>query len=59
MKEMLMSKTGKKQANKEIAALAALKDADIDTSDIPEVKDWSGAIEGRFYRPKRQCIFHL
>lgn len=59
MKEMLMSKTGKKRANKEIAALAALKDADIDTSDIPEVKDWSGAIEGRFYRPKRQSILHL
>jgi hypothetical protein len=59
MKEMLMSKTEKKRANKEIAALAALKDADIDTSDIPEVKDWSGAIEGRFYRPKRQSIFRL
>jgi DNA-directed RNA polymerase specialized sigma subunit len=56
---MLMSKTGKKRANKEIAALAALKDADIDTSDIPEVKDWSAAIEGRFYRPKRQSILHL
>jgi hypothetical protein len=54
-----MSKTGKKRANKEIAALAALKDADIDTSDIPEVNDWTGAIEGRFYRPKRQSILHL
>jgi hypothetical protein len=59
MKEMLMSKTAKKRANKEIAALAALKDADIDTSDIPEVKDWSGAIEGRFYRPKWRSILHL
>jgi len=35
---------------KEIKALAALKDVDIDTSAIPEVKDWSDALQGRFCR---------
>lgn len=35
----------------EIAALAALPDEEIDTGDIPEVLDWSGAVRGAFYRP--------
>ena len=41
----------------ELAALAALPDDQIDTSDIPEVleTEWNGAIRGAFYRPiKRQ-----
>lgn len=29
--------------------LAALPDEDIDTSDIPEVRDWTGAKRGLFY----------
>ena len=29
-----------------------LQDDDIDTSDIPEVTDWSKAEVGKFYRPK-------
>ena len=35
----------------ELAAVQAMADANIDTSDIPEVTDWSGAVRGRFYRP--------
>jgi len=35
----------------QLKELAALKDADIDTSDAPEVSDWRGAERGRFYRP--------
>jgi poly(A) polymerase len=32
----------------EVTKLIALKDEDIDTSDIPEQKDWSKAIVGKF-----------
>lgn len=32
----------------DIEALAALPDEGIDTSDIPEVLDWSGARRGMF-----------
>ena len=31
-------------------------DKDIDTSDIPEIEDFSGAVRGRFYRPVKQQI---
>lgn len=41
---------------KELAALARLPDADIDTRAIPEVKDWSGAKRGVFYRPVKQQL---
>jgi uncharacterized protein (DUF4415 family) len=44
----------------EIDALAALSDDEIDTSDIPEVRDWSGAERGKFYRPiKRQLTLRI
>lgn len=44
----------------ELTALAQLPDASIDTSDIPEVHDWSGAERGLFYRPvKRQLTLRL
>ena len=39
----------------ELDALDALPDDQIDTSDIPETLDWSGARRGVFYRGgKRQ-----
>ena len=39
----------------ELDALEALPDDEIDTSDIPEALDWSGAKRGLFYRGmKRQ-----
>jgi uncharacterized protein (DUF4415 family) len=39
----------------ELAALAALPDAEIDTSDIPVLPDtaWRNAIRGRFYKPTK------
>ena len=40
----------------ELKALASLSDADIDTSDIPEVTDWRGAVRGKFYRPVKEPI---
>lgn len=36
--------------------LAAKADADIDTLDIPEVLDWSGAVRGGLYRPRKEAI---
>jgi len=43
---------------KELAALAALPDDQIDTSDIPELPldAWKDALRGRFYRPVKQPI---
>lgn len=41
---------------KEIEHLAALPDEAIDTSDIPEITDWTGAERGRFYRPAKQQV---
>jgi hypothetical protein len=35
----------------ELKSLAALRDNAIDTSDAPEVLNWSGARHGLFYRP--------
>jgi hypothetical protein len=33
-----------------MADLSAMPEAEIDTTDIPEVKDWSGFVRGKFYR---------
>ncbi len=50
--------TGDKKA--EIEALAALPEEAIDTSDLPEILDWSGARRGLLYRPvKRQITLRL
>src|ERR1700745_1447453 len=40
----------------ELKALAALRDEAIDTSDAPELIDWSGARRGLFYRPVKQQL---
>lgn len=40
----------------EIDALAALPEDQIKTDDMPEVRDWSGAKRGVFYRPIKQQI---
>ena len=40
----------------ELEALAAQPDSEIDTSDIPPVTDWSGAIRGAFYRPIKKPL---
>ena len=38
----------------ELSVLEALPDDQIDTSDIPEVRDWSDAKRGLFLRPTNQ-----
>src|SRR2546423_15130996 len=50
-----MKKLNKKQ-KRQIAAIAAKKDADIDLTDIPEVLDWSKAELGKFYRPPKKPV---
>ena len=40
----------------ELAALENMPDEAIDTQDIPETTDWSGAKRGVFYRPVKQQI---
>jgi uncharacterized protein (DUF4415 family) len=40
----------------ELKRVAAMRDEDIDTSDIPEVLDWTGAIRGALYRPIKRAV---
>lgn len=40
----------------ELDALAAMPDDKIDTSDAAEVRDWSDAKRGVFYRPIKQQL---
>ena len=40
----------------ELKSLAALPDDAIDTSEAPELLDWSGAKRGLFYRPVKQQL---
>ena len=42
------------EQQREIAALGAMTDDEIDMSDLPEVRDLSQAKRGVFYRPHRQ-----
>jgi uncharacterized protein (DUF4415 family) len=45
-----------KKRIREIASLVALADDQIDTSDIRELRDWSGAVVGKFYRPIKEPV---
>jgi uncharacterized protein (DUF4415 family) len=40
----------------ELKSLATLSDDAIDTSDAPELLDWSDAERGLFYRPVKQQL---
>jgi uncharacterized protein (DUF4415 family) len=45
------------QAQKrDIAAIVAMRDEDIDLSDMPEIVDWSQAEVGKFYRPPKKVV---
>ena len=37
-----------------LAAVAAMPDSEIDTSQTPEVADWTGALRGGLYRPVKR-----
>ena len=53
-KETSKRLTGEQLA--ELKSLAAVPDSAIDTSDAPELLDWSGAKRGVFYRPVKQQL---
>jgi len=44
-----MKKVSRKLA-KELAALARMADDKIDLTDAPEIREWRGAVVGKFYR---------
>jgi uncharacterized protein (DUF4415 family) len=50
-----MTKVTRRQ-KKELAAVAVLRDAQIDFSDAPEVREWSRAVVGKFYRPIKKSL---
>ena len=41
---------------KEIEDLRRMKDDEIDLTDIPETADWSKAVIGKFYRPRKKSL---
>ncbi len=41
---------------RELATLKRLKDTEIDLSEIPELRDWTSAVVGRFYRPIKRSL---
>lgn len=45
-----------KEQKRDIEALKAMRDEDIDLSDMPEVLDWSKAEIGKFYRPSKRSV---
>jgi len=47
-----------RRRRRELEAMAALPDQQIDTSDIPELppEAWEDAVRGRFYRPLKQAV---
>ncbi len=45
-----------KEQKRDIAAIAAKRDEDIDFSDAPPVLDWTGAEIGKFYRPVKKPV---
>lgn len=45
-----------KEQKRDIAALRAMRDEDVDLSDMPEVVDWSKAEVGKFYRPPKKAV---
>jgi uncharacterized protein (DUF4415 family) len=52
----LLTKTQKAELN----ALAAMSDDQINKTEMPEVRDWSGAQRGLFYRPiKKQLTLRI
>ena len=45
-----------KEQKRDVRAIAAKREEDIDFSDAPAVLDWSGAEIGKFYRPTKKPV---
>jgi uncharacterized protein (DUF4415 family) len=50
-----MNRVSEKQAE-ELRRLAQQDEEAVDTSDIPEIINWDGAVRGRFYRPLKEQV---
>jgi uncharacterized protein (DUF4415 family) len=50
-----MKKVSRRVA-RELAALARMPDDKIDLTDAPEVREWRGAVVGKFYRPIKRPV---
>ena len=48
---MAVTRTLTSEERAALEAVAAMPDREIDTSDTPEVTDWSEAVRGGFNRP--------
>jgi hypothetical protein len=46
----------REEQRKDIAALAAMKDSEIDLTEMPEVLDWSKAEVGKFYGGGKKIV---
>ena len=57
---MTMDEVRKRKLSKsetaQLKRLAAMSDDQIDTTDIPELTSFAGAVRGRFYRPVTQSV---
>ncbi len=51
-----VSKKLSKSQRRELAALARMPDEKIDLTDAPEVREWRGAVVGKFYRPIKKPV---
>jgi uncharacterized protein (DUF4415 family) len=48
------------ELQQQLRDVAAMPEDQINTDDIPEVRDWSDAVRGKFYRPlKRQLTLRV
>jgi uncharacterized protein (DUF4415 family) len=43
-------------SEQQVRALKSMKDSEIDTTDIPEITNWSEAVVGKFYRPIKKSV---
>jgi len=44
------------QLQAELDALASMPNSEIDTTEVPPIADWSGAVRGAFYRPIKRPL---
>ena len=51
-----MKKNDIPELEEQLEALAAMKDEDIDFSDIPEIRDFAGFERGKFFRPVKKPV---
>ena len=51
-----MKKELTEKQRKELEIVAAMREEDIDFSDIPKITDWEGPVIGKFYRPIKQAV---